>query len=280
MTRAAPAQAMSETLPGRSSEDRLNDRPSAILKGEQLRNSIQAAQRRDHRFFSTMAILIVATVFVGFFPTYFQKPLERVIPLAPSPTLATIIHIHAVVMIAFFLFYLLQTALVSVNRKALHMTLGWASVVLIPAIVILGTVVVFYGARLGRKGIWPDPEVAALVFVLDVYVFAALAAAAILLRAKPEAHKRLMLLAIIAGLLPPALARSPLIHIGPFAVAVAVFAFLFAGPVYDLVTQRRIHPAYLWGLLFVVVTMPPTRLALGHTPAWHHFVDWVIVIVN
>jgi hypothetical protein len=179
-------------------------------------------------------------------------------------------------MTVFFVFYVLQTALVSVNRKALHMTLGWASVVFIPAIVILGTIVVFYGVKHGQKGIWPDPEVAALVFVLDVYVFAALAAVAILLRAKPEAHKRLMLLAIIAGLLPPALARSPLIHLGPFAVAASVFAFLLAGPLYDLVTRRRIHPAYLWGLLFVVVTTPPTRLALGHTQAWHHFVDWVI----
>jgi hypothetical protein len=272
----APAQATPETLPERSSENRLIDRPSAILKGEQLRNSVHAAQRRDHRFFLIMAILVVTTVFIGFFPTYFQKPLEHVIPLAPSPALATIIHFHAVVMISFFLFYLLQTALVSVKRRALHMTLGWASVVLIPTIVILGTVVVFYGATLGHKGIMPDPEVAALFFVLDVYVFAALAAVAILLRAKPEAHKRLMLLAIIAGLLPPALARSPLIHLGPFAVAAAVFAFLFAGPVYDLVTQRRIHPAYLWGLLFIIATMPPTRLALGHTHAWHHFVDWAI----
>jgi hypothetical protein len=272
MTPAAPAQAAPEALSGRSS----NSLAAGVRSGEQIRNSIQAAQRRDHRFFLTMAILIVATVFIGFFPTYFQKPLERVIPLAPSPGLAAIVHIHAVVMVAFFLFYLLQTALVSVNRKALHMTLGWASVVLIPAIVIIGTVVVFYGAKLGHKGIWPDPEVAAMVFVLDVYVFAGLAAPAILLRAKPEAHKRLMLLAIVGGLLAPALARSPLIHLGPFAVAAAVFAFLFAGPVYDLVTRRRIHRAYIWGMIFVFATMPPTRLAIGHTQAWHHFVDWVI----
>src|ERR1700691_2519800 len=117
MTPTSASQAVPEALLGPSPDFQ----SAAILKGEQLRNSIQPAQRRDHRFFLIMAILVVTTVFVGFFPTYFQKPLERVIPLAPSPTLATIIHIHAVVMIAFFLFYLLQTALISVNRKALHM---------------------------------------------------------------------------------------------------------------------------------------------------------------
>jgi hypothetical protein len=55
-----------------------------------------------------------------------------------------------------------------------------------------------------------------------------------------------------------------------------VFAFLLAGPVYDLITRHRIHRAYLWGLLFIVASMPPTRLAIGHTQIWHDFVDWVI----
>ena len=66
MTSAAPAQATSETLPVRNSEDRPIDRPSAILKGKQFRNSVQAAQCRNHRFFLTMAILAITTVFVGF----------------------------------------------------------------------------------------------------------------------------------------------------------------------------------------------------------------------
>ena len=50
-------------------------RRRAILKGEQLKDSIQVGQRRDHRFFLTMAILGAFTVFVGYFPSYYQKPL-------------------------------------------------------------------------------------------------------------------------------------------------------------------------------------------------------------
>jgi hypothetical protein len=81
-------------------------------------------------------------------------------------------------------------------------------------------------------------------------------------------------------LLAPAIARSPAIRFGPAGVAIVVFAFLLAGPVYDRITRRRIHPAYLWSLPFIIAAMPPTRLTLAHTQAWHHFVDWVIAAAN
>jgi len=248
----------------------------ATPKAEKTNQFIQANPRRDHRFFLTMALLSAATVFIGFFPTYFQKPLEPFVHLAPSPKLVTLVLIHGAVMTVYILFYLMQTAIAGAGRRKLHMTTGWASIMFIPTIAILGILAVIYDAKLGQKQIWPDLETNAIVNVFDVLVFTILATAAILLRAKPEAHKRLMLLALIAGLLPPAIARSPAIRFGPGGVGIVVFAFLLAGPVYDLLSRRRIHPAYLWGLLFVVGTMPPTRLAIGHTQTWHHFVDWVI----
>jgi hypothetical protein len=272
MTQASPAQDAPEASAGLTS----NDKQTLLRKGEQLRECIQTAQRRDHRFFLTMAIVAAITVFLGFFPTYFQKPLEPLLPLPPTPKLATLLLIHGAVMTAYILFYVLQTAIAGTGRRAHHMTLGWASVVFIPAISILGTMAVIQGARLGHKQIWPDLETSAIINIFDVFVFAILATAAILLRAMPETHKRLMLLALIASILPAAIARSPVIRLGPAGVGAVIIAFLLACPFYDLLTRRRIHRAYYWGLVFVVCTMPPTRLAIGHTQAWHRFVDWVI----
>jgi len=71
--------------------------------------------------------------------------------LRPVPT--NIIHIHAAVMSTYILFLVLQAALVSVNRKALHMTFGWASFVLILTMVILGKVAVIYAAKAGHNGV-------------------------------------------------------------------------------------------------------------------------------
>lgn len=232
--------------------------------------------RRDHRFFLIVAILAASAIVIGFFPTYYQKPLESIAPLDASPRLTAIFSIHGALMTGYIAFYILQTALAVSGRKALHMTLGWASVFLIPAIAILCALAVLSSAKLGHRGIWPDLEINAIVNGFDGVVFVLLALAAVLFRTKPEAHKRLMLLALVGGLLPPAIARSPAIRLGPAGVGLVLVAFLFAGPVYDLLTRRRIHRAYLWGLLFVVATMPPTRLLIGHTQAWHHFVDWII----
>jgi hypothetical protein len=59
-------------------------------------------------------------------------------------------------------------------------------------------------------------------------------------------------------------------------VFVSIYAFILAGPIYDLITRRRIHPAYVTGVLFFIAMDVHTRLALGATPAWHNFVHWVI----
>ena len=73
------------------------------LGGEQFSDSIQVAQRRDHRFFLTMAMLAAAWVFVGYSHTYYLNA------WVPSPRLAILIHIHAAVFSAYLLFYISET---------------------------------------------------------------------------------------------------------------------------------------------------------------------------
>jgi hypothetical protein len=50
--------------------------------------------------------------------------------------------------------------------------------------------------------------------------------------------------------------------------------FLLAALVYDLVSRRRIHSAYVWGGLFLVVSQP-LRLVISQTPLWLAFGDWL-----
>ncbi len=247
----------------------------STMEGKRTGRRPEASPRSEHRFFVAMAIAAVVAVLVGFFPTYFQKPIEHLGGLRPSPALPTVLLVHGALMTCFFAFYTIQSALPAIGCTGLHKTLGWASVFFIPAILIVGFVACLYSAKAGHRGIWPDADTAALVNWFDSVNFTVLATAAIVLRGRPQPHKRLMLVAMI-NLLPAALARSPLILIGPAAVAISVFSFLFAGPVFDLVTRRRIHPAYWWGVLFSIALMPPTRIALGRTETWHRFIDWAI----
>jgi hypothetical protein len=88
--------------------------------------------------------------------------------------------------------------------------------------------------------------------------FALLLSAAMLLRGRPQAHKRLMLLASIA-VLGPALARIARWpgfggEQGPF-VPLVLLLLIAAIAIHDLVTTRRLHPATSIGGLALIVIL-------------------------
>ena len=47
-----------------------------------------------------------------------------------------------------------------------------------------------------------------------------------------------------------------------------MLAFLLAGPVYDFVTRRRVHRAYVWSLLLALTVFPPVVAWLSATTVW------------
>ena len=48
------------------------------------------------------------------------------------------------------------------------------------------------------------------------------------------------------------------------------FLFVVCGALYDLLSRKRIHPAYFWGGALILVSVP-LRLAVSGTAAWHTF---------
>ena len=79
-------------------------------------------------------------------------------------------------------------------------------------------------------------------------------------------HKRLVIIATLE-LVTAAVARWPVIStLGPVAFFGVTDLFVVALAVYDFKTRGRIHPATLWGGLFLIVWQP-LRLAIGFTRA-------------
>jgi hypothetical protein len=109
-----------------------------------------------------------------------------------------------------------------------------------------------------------------LANIASVCAFAILVTSAILLRGRPEAHKRLMLIASIT-IIGPALARISrwLPFEGPFVLAVMLL-LLAALVIHDLRATKRVHPAtliggalsILLGGVFTGVMISPFGLAL------------------
>ena len=87
-----------------------------------------------------------------------------------------------------------------------------------------------------------------------------------------------MLLAVVAGLPDAAPPRLSVISGHPLGMAIVGLAFLLDGPIDDLISQRRIHPVYVWGWLFALITGPSVRIAFAATRAWHYLAKWLVSI--
>jgi len=82
-------------------------------------------------------------------------------------------------------------------------------------------------------------------------------AAGVALRRNAEWHKRLMLCATVSILGPGVGRLLPMDFFGAFAPLVmfgVLSLFAFAGPVFDLIKLRRVHPAYLWGVGAILIS--------------------------
>jgi hypothetical protein len=224
----------------------------------------QAIRRPARNRFYFYALLGAATVlFAGFAQTYFLKVFFA------TPSLYPLLHVHGFVMTAWFLLFGAQTWLVEARRTDLHRRLGVVGAILSIMIVVFGAIVVTINTREGRV---PDAAAAPVIVLLsyaNIFIFGAFVATAVCLRRRPEAHKRLMLLATL-NLLSAAFSRIPLDFIqsgGVFAVFGLLDLFVLLCVAYDTWRHRRLHPAFAWGAL-VTFVWPALSIAAAGTTAW------------
>lgn len=221
-----------------------------------------------------MSIVATLVVFAGFAPSFFL--------MAANPSarhLAPIYHIHGAMFTLYMLFYINQNLLIARGRPMTHMRLGQFGAVLGCLMIVMAFTVTIYAARHGLGGplsALPDQRQALAVPFFDMFVFAPLFFAGLYYRRRsPEAHKRLMLVATVGGLLGAAIGRAPL-FVGELDRQLYLYlALIFAGPVYDLVTRRRIHPAYCFAVLPCLLLLTDVRLRIGASDAWHQFASWL-----
>lgn len=224
----------------------------------------------ERRLYTWAAIVALLVMFAGFARTYFLK-------LAfDTPPLTLLLHVHGVVMTAWFVLFAVQARLVANGRTDVHRRLGVAGALLAVAVLIAGTTVAIVGARLGHAPPGPPPLVFMVVPLGDMLVFAVLVGAALWFRRRSDVHKRLMLLASI-GLLTAPIARIQLPALqqcGLVAFFMATIVLVLACVAWDTIRNRRLHPAFALGALLVALSWP-LRLALSQTPQWQQFAQWV-----
>src|SRR5262245_4023734 len=229
----------------------------------------------DRVFYSSVAIAMALAVFVGFAPTFFLKMFGAgpMVTISGSP-FTPLVYAHAALFTSWVLLFIVLTALVASHRVAVHRRMGIAGGVLAAMMVIVGTSLAISGAARGMAPPGIQPLAFLAVPLFDMLFFSSLVGAALWFRANKETHKRLMLLAYIS-IIAAAVARWPgVMPLGPLAFYGGAFIFLLAAVVYDLITRRRVHPAYIWGGGALVVSVP-LRLMISGTAAWRAFAEFV-----
>ena len=76
-------------------------------------------------------------------------------------------------------------------------------------------------------------------------------------------------------LITAAIARLPgVVSLGPLGFFGLTDVLIVVIAIYDYHTRGRIHPATMWGGLFLVVSQP-ARLLVAGTAAWHSMAVWL-----
>lgn len=231
---------------------------------------------RDRRIYTWVAVLFPLIVLLGFARTYY---LRNFFDAPPIPSL--LVHIHGVVMSAWVLLFVAQVWLVASKRVRIHQKLGIAGAVLAVLVFVVGVSTAVLGAARGPTAIEPAPLQFLVVPLGDMFVFAVLIGIALYFRRRPEIHKRLMLVGALS-LLPAAVARIPLNFItagGPLFFFGIPDLLIIVFAAFDTIKHRRLHPAFLWGGLFAIVSHP-LRLLLAGTDLWARFAAALVGLVS
>jgi hypothetical protein len=212
-----------------------------------------------------MAVLIAVIVFVGFSPTFYLRSTFN-----PDKSLSIFLHVHGFALSAWIVLFLVQTLLIVNGSPGLHRRVGWVMAGLAACIVMLMSAAIV--EQLRRVPPEPPPPIALALGVFDIIVFATLVSSAIYLRKRADWHKRLLLSATIL------LLGAPMVRIVVLFGVDDILKIMLLCPVitdlvfvpcfiYDFLTRRRVHPAYLVGLGLITMDQiaQPTVLAL---PAW------------
>ena len=238
----------------------------------------------DRWIYVFTAASFILFVLLGFVPDSLEKVAAvQAGQRAPFPL---VLHFHAVLMGSFMLLLLAQTSLVAGGRCDLHRRLGMVAMVLVPALVVVGFILVptIYHQVAGAAAAAP-PEVAgelrALVSRLENIqllqirigiLFPLFIAIALMSRGRDAGlHKRMMILGTAVAL-PAAFDRIPWLWnsmpASPFTTD--LYPLLAVAPMFawDVIRNRRIHRAY-WLWLGISLPFAIFVNAAWDTPWWH-----------
>lgn len=224
----------------------------------------------ERKFYSRMAIFLVAIMFIGFAPSFYLKGIVPSYP-RPNPTLPPSVIFHGLLFTMWMALLIIQTQLIATRRTEVHMKLGTAAMLLAIALLPVMYLASVWQVERQNQPPFTDPLNWTAIPLAAIPAFAFLVYQAWRRRREAQWHKRLMMGAAILIVFGPGFGRIPLApptFWGFFGQLMLGLLVLYAPMfVWDRKTQGKVHPATWTGFLVGAATAI-VPMALIYTNSW------------
>jgi hypothetical protein len=233
---------------------------------------METAMKRDYTwrdgFYVAFASAMLLTVLAGFAKTFFARSHFGTLDMLGAPELPVHLLVHGIILTSWFVLFLAQTLLVATRRTAVHRRLGIVGVVLAALVVVSGLITVVEVVPRAALAKMPAEGFGPVVFgnSAALAAFAICIVRGVLRRSEPAVHRRMMTIASASITAQAGTRVGELFGLSPFALGPpTLVAFLLTIVAYDLVAERRVHPATIWGCVVVIVCFA-TFVIFGNSP--------------
>jgi len=223
------------------------------------------------RFPAIAVVALSAVTIVGFSHTYYLRWLFELPPLSRAA------HLHGLIATLWLGLHYAQARLIATHRVAVHKKLGIFTACVGAQLAVQALDLAITGVAAGHAPPGRNPLQFLSVPIGTTSMFVLFLAGALAMRKKREWHKRLMLLATMS-LLIPAAGRLDLQFATPLGLPPAFLglwltvAFVAWACWHDWRKRGRIHPAFVYGGLLLVASVPLRR--------WIGMQDWWMPIAH
>jgi hypothetical protein len=218
-----------------------------------------AADRRasERKFYSRMALFLVALVLLGFGPSFYLRGVVPPYP-RPNPTLPPAVILHAGVFTLWMLAVIAQTQLIAAGRTQVHMRTGKLTMLLAVAMIPVMYLTTVWQVARANQPPFTDPLTWTIVPLAGIIPFALLVWQGWSKRRDVQSHKRYMLSAAILVVMGPAIGRLPLAPptlLGHSILTLAGLVLFVPMFLWDRKTLGHVHPATRFGLTMAAISV-------------------------
>ena len=233
--------------------------------------SAQAAREHHNtRFFTIMAFVMSAIIIAGFSVNLAMGRSSFAVPAA--------YHVHAFIFMGWIGLYLAQHVTAATQNWPLHRSLGKLAYIWVPAMVIVGTMIMIIVARRTGGPFFFNKSEFLISNIAALWCFGGIAWWALRRQRYNGWHRRLMLVSMVV-LLGPGVGRLlPMPLMIPYAWTISqcvTFLFIVIGMFADKRRLGYVHPAYIWGFA-IYVGIFALSMAVAYSPVGYALTEAVV----